>query len=242
MLLDENDPLVSLLHVIQRRSNLDKSIENDSKQANVDYDTQLQNTPSTKSVPCRNFAALENKRSRKKPKQLNTSFYANHLPIKYGFQIRSLIEKNLIPSWRFSNDQKNQIIYKSSSIENNLSISISSRSKQVKFSQLPTVARKSPNPPLQRHWINPWLNSRQLREHHKQLSLHAQRDIHLSSKSNTSISNRVLPSNVMPQKERPCDKQRSKIRRRKRCVNFEEHLQRYYSSRWCFISTRRLLT
>ncbi|CAF1606661.1 unnamed protein product [Adineta ricciae] len=75
MLLDENDPLVSLLHVIQRRSNLDKSIENDSKQANVDYDTQLQNTPSTKSVPCRNFAALENKRSRKKPKQLvNTSF------------------------------------------------------------------------------------------------------------------------------------------------------------------------
>ncbi|CAF1562183.1 unnamed protein product [Adineta ricciae] len=70
MPLDENDPLVSLLHVIQRRSNLDKSIENDSIQTNVDYDTKLQNIPSTKSVPCRNFAALENKRSRKKPKQL----------------------------------------------------------------------------------------------------------------------------------------------------------------------------
>ena len=70
MLLDENDPLVALLYVIQRRSNLDKSVENGSVQTNIDLDTQLQNISSMKSVPCRNFAVSENKRSRKKPKHL----------------------------------------------------------------------------------------------------------------------------------------------------------------------------
>ena len=41
MLLDENDPLVALLYVIQRRSNLDKSVENGSVQTNIDLDTRL---------------------------------------------------------------------------------------------------------------------------------------------------------------------------------------------------------
>jgi len=43
-------------------------------------------------------------------KQCN-SFCPVHVPIKYGFQIRSLIKNNHLSLWRFSEQDKNQIIY-----------------------------------------------------------------------------------------------------------------------------------
>lgn len=43
----------------------------------------------------------------------NNSFYPIHVPMKYGFEIGSLIKNNYLTSWRFSEQDKNQIIYKS---------------------------------------------------------------------------------------------------------------------------------
>lgn len=45
--------------------------------------------------------------------EMQNSFCPARVPIKYGFQIRSLIEQNRLPSWRFSKQDQNQIIYQS---------------------------------------------------------------------------------------------------------------------------------
>ncbi|UJR28059.1 hypothetical protein I4U23_009315 [Adineta vaga] len=269
MLSYKHDPLVSLLHVIQKQSSSKEPLKNELIQK------QSQHVTSTKSISCKEFqlrnktniSSYKYKKSRQTPERIsdnlqcdikpqsylgsqnfdkvdhrhyifegNNSFYPARVPIKYGFQIRSLIEYNHLPSWQFSDNEKNQIIYKSQSNKDDLPQIISSLSSKVAPN-----SSLSNNPSIQSYWINPWLNSRQLKEQQKQLSIYAHRDIHPSSKSTILISNKVPQNNILlqnNQSDKRHNQRRCTITRRKRCITFDEHLQRYYSSRWCLTSTR----
>ena len=147
--------------------------------------------------------------------------------MKYGFDIRSLIEHNRLPSWKFSSHDCNQIVYKSSQtfasnkIHSNLSairpLSLSSPRKH------PCSVISS----IKQRWIHSLLNSNQSTDMSKQLLPVVHQSTQLLSTNSSSTVLRNLSTNKSSLKAR--------IPKRTCCRTFDEHLQRYYQSKWCLI-------
>jgi hypothetical protein len=90
------------------------------------------------------------------------------------------------------------------------------------------------------------LNSGPLKEQHKQLSSVVHQCSLPSSIPITTAAQKASPERLFPLKKHP-DKlqtfqQQSKIKRRPRCATFEEHLQRYYLSKWCLTHSKNFLS
>jgi len=109
-----------------------------------------------------------------------------------------------------------------------------SSSKQLQFSLSTPIIPKCPlsiDFLIQRRWINSLLNSEQSKDHQKQLILTDRKFNPSSSISTKPILGKALQYNlVLPKK--------SSDKRRTRCTTFEEHLQRYYLSKWYLTYTK----
>jgi len=93
---------------------------------------------------------------------------------------------------------------------------------------------------IQHHWINLLLNSGQSKGQDRQLSSVVHQSNHPSFIPTTIISHKALRNELLlPKKcsDKQQSQQQSKIKRRARCMTFEEHLQRYYLPKWCLTYT-----
>ncbi|CAF3674106.1 unnamed protein product [Adineta steineri] len=175
----------------------------------------------------------------------NSSFYPEHVPIKYGFRMHTLIENKHLSLWQFSDENKNQIIYHSPMNEN----SLNNTNLPLIFHRLSTTTTTTTIPhsslsidnQIQHRWINALLNSSQSKEYHKQMSMSIQKNAYPSLESSILVPNKALQSNVITSKT---DSNKREIQRKKRiqCITYEEHLQRYYLPKWCLTYTKDLIS
>ncbi|CAF2501347.1 unnamed protein product [Rotaria sp. Silwood2] len=166
------------------------------------------------------------------------SLYPMDVPVKYGFQMRSLIENNHLPLWRFSNQDKNQLIF-NLSINQNLpndtspSFILPTSSKQTKVSTSNSVMQNSPSlitSHIQRCGINSLLNNSQSEGHNKQLPTTVYQSNHPSS-----IPIRLVSCNISQYKRQT--QQQYEITKRPKCIKFEEYFEEYYLPKWCLTYT-----
>lgn len=168
--------------------------------------------------------------------KMQNSFCPACVPVKYGFQIRSLIEHNRLPSWKFSEQNENEIIYQSvdsllfkkqnasSSNIQPINNSLSNRTN------VPVVHRPSLITQIQHRWIHLLLNNRLSKE---------QDDRQLSSVVHQSSHRTSIAVGKKGSSGRSNNPLRIKIERRPRCATFDEYLQRYNRSPLCLTSTRK---